>query len=139
MFMRKKILLVEDNSELLELMRLGLKDAGFGVVTANNGLDALTKARSSSPDLIVLDLVLPELDGFAVCETLKRNQDTSTIPIIVLTGLNSEFTRYAGLESGADEYVTKPITPSQLVSKIEGQLAKSGPETPNRPQSVSEA
>jgi two-component system alkaline phosphatase synthesis response regulator PhoP len=139
MFMRKKILLVEDNSELLELMRLGLKDAGFGVVTANNGLDALTKARSSSPDLIVLDLVLPELDGFAVCETLKRNQDTSTIPIIVLTGLNSEFTRYAGLESGADEYVTKPITPSQLVSRIEGQLAKSGPETPNRPQSVSEA
>jgi DNA-binding response OmpR family regulator len=139
MFMRKKILLVEDNSELLELMRLGLKDAGFGVVTANNGLDALTKARSSSPDLIVLDLVLPELDGFAVCETLKRNQDTSTIPIIVLTGLNSEFTRYAGLESGADEYVTKPITPSQLVSKIEGQLAKSGPEIPNRPQSVSEA
>ena len=134
-----KILVVEDNSELLELMRLGLKDAGFGVVTANNGLDALSKARSSSPDLIVLDLVLPELDGFAVCETLKRNQDTATIPIIVLTGLNSEFTRYAGLESGADEYVTKPITPSQLVSRIEGQLSKSGQEGTKPPQSLSEA
>lgn len=120
--MRKKLLIVEDNTELLELMRLGLKQAGFSISTAANGLDAIKKARSGAPDLIVLDLVLPELDGFAVCETLKRSPDTSAIPIILLTGLSSEFTRYAGIESGADEYVTKPISPQQLVPKIEQRL-----------------
>jgi DNA-binding response OmpR family regulator len=120
--MRKKLLIVEDNTELLELMRLGLKQAGFSISTATNGLDALKKARSLTPDLIVLDLILPELDGFAVCEALKRSPDTSAIPIILLTGLSSEFTRYAGIESGADEYVTKPISPEQLVPKIKLML-----------------
>jgi len=115
---------VDDNSELLELLRLGLKHAGFGVVTAANGLEALQKARSAVPDVIVLDLVLPELDGFAVCETLKKDPATAAIPIIVLTGLSSEFTRYAGLEAGADQYVTKPVTPAELVSKIEHCLAQ---------------
>jgi len=116
--MRKKILIVEDNTELLELLRLGIKQAGFSVSTATTGLEALKKARAGSPDLILLDLVLPELDGFAVCEALRRGRDTSAIPIIVLTGLTSEFTRYAGMESGADEYVTKPASPHQLVPRI---------------------
>ena len=120
--MRKKLLLVEDNTELLELLRLGFKQAGFSVSTAVNGLEALKKARSWGPDLILLDLVLPELDGFAVCETLKRGADTSSIPIIMLTGLTSEFTRFAGLESGADEYVTKPISPDQLLPRIKHWL-----------------
>lgn len=123
--MRTKILVVDDNSELLELLRLGLKDAGFNVATAANGFEALQKARSLEPDLIVLDLVLPELDGFAVCETLRNDPATAAIPIIVLTGLSSEFTRYAGLEAGADQYVTKPVTPTELVSKIECVLAQS--------------
>jgi DNA-binding response OmpR family regulator len=116
--MRKKLLIVEDNTELLELMRLGFKQAGFSVCTAANGLEALKKARSYSPDLVLLDLVLPELDGFAVCEALRRRAETSVTPIIMLTGLTSEFTRYAGLESGADEYVTKPVSPEQLLPKI---------------------
>ena len=116
--MKKKLLIVEDNTELLELLRLGFKQAGFSVSTAANGLEALKKARSVSPDLIVLDLVLPELDGFAVCEALRKSEETSTTPIIMLTGLTSEFTRYAGLESGADEYVTKPVSPDQLLPTI---------------------
>jgi DNA-binding response OmpR family regulator len=116
--MRKKILIVEDNTELLELLRLGLKQAGFSISTATNGLEAVRKARSLIPDLILLDLVLPELDGFAVCEKLRREEPTAAIPIIMLTGLSSEFTRYAGLESGADEYVTKPASPNQLLPKI---------------------
>jgi DNA-binding response OmpR family regulator len=119
------LLIVEDNTELLELMRLGLKQAGFSISTATNGVDALKKARSTTPDLIVLDLILPELDGFAVCEALKRSPDTSAIPIILLTGLTSEFTRYAGIESGADEYITKPISPEQLVAKIKQTLRAS--------------
>ncbi|HEY5912254.1 MAG TPA: response regulator [Verrucomicrobiae bacterium] len=135
--MRKKILIVDDNSELLELLRLGLKQAGFNVATAANGFEALHKARSLAPDVVVLDLVLPELDGFAVCETLKRTAETADIPVIVLTGLSSEFTRFAGLEAGADEYVTKPVTPAQLVSKIECCLATGsrpgGPHHARRP------
>jgi DNA-binding response OmpR family regulator len=122
--MRKKILVVEDNSELLGLLRLSLKQAGFAVATAGDGIEALKKARSVSPDLIVLDLVLPELDGFAVCETLRKDPATAEVPIILLTGLTSEFTRYAGLESGASDYVTKPISPAELVSKIKSWLRR---------------
>ncbi len=120
--MRKKLLIVEDNTELLELLRLGFRQAGFSVSTATNGIEALKKASSVSPDLIVLDLVLPELDGFAVCEALRRGRETAHTPIIVLTGLTSEFTRFAGLESGADEYVTKPVSPDQLLPRIKHWL-----------------
>jgi len=122
--MRKKILIVEDNTELLELLRSYVRMAGYSTSTATNGLEALKKARSSTPDLIVLDLVLPELDGFAVCESLKKDPATANTPIIMLTGLTSEMTRYAGLESGANEYVTKPANPDQLVSRIEYWLQK---------------
>jgi len=117
--MRKKILIVEDNTELLKIMRSNLRAAGFATVTAANGIDGLKKARSASPDLIILDLILPQLDGFAVCERLRRDPATATIPIIMLTGLASEMTRYAGLESGANEYVTKPVTTEHLLSRIE--------------------
>jgi DNA-binding response OmpR family regulator len=116
--MRKKLLIVEDNTELLELLRLGFKQAGFSVSTAANGLEAIKKARSLSPDVILLDLILPELDGFAACEVLRRSQETAAIPIIMLTGLTSEFTRFAGMESGADEYVTKPASPEQLLPRV---------------------
>jgi DNA-binding response OmpR family regulator len=123
--MRKKILIVEDNTELLEILRLTLKEAGLAVLTANNGVDALKKARASEPDLIVLDLVLPELDGFAVCEALRRDPALAGLPVIALTGLTSEMSRYAGLESGANEYVTKPFTPGQLVSLVHHWLRQS--------------
>jgi two-component system alkaline phosphatase synthesis response regulator PhoP len=122
---KKKILVIEDDSELLELLGLNLKHAGFAVITANNGCEALNMASDRSPDLIVLDLVLPELDGFAVCEILRRNSITNAIPIIVLSGLNSEFARFASLESGADEYVTKPVKPDWLVSRIKHWLRHS--------------
>ncbi len=120
--MRKKILIVEDDTDLLEVLRLSLKSAGFSIATATNGIEALRKARTLTPDLIVLDLVLPELDGFAVCETLRKDHATASVPIIVMTGLSSEFTRLAGFESGATDYVTKPFIPSELVSKIDGWL-----------------
>jgi two-component system alkaline phosphatase synthesis response regulator PhoP len=143
--MRKKLLIVEDNTELLELLRLGLKQAGFSVHTATTGLEALKKARAMSPDLILLDLVLPELDGFAVCEALRRGEETSGIPIIMITGLTSEFTRYAGMESGADEYVTKPASPSQLLPSIKhwlrhppvkGRERRGSQSKPNQSQSA---
>ena len=123
--MRKKILIVEDNSELLELQRLSLKEAGYAVVTASNGIEALKKAHTASPDLILLDLVLPELDGFAVCESLRQDPATASLPIIALTGLTSEFTKFAGMEAGANDYVTKPASLPQLVSKIQYWLERS--------------
>ena len=86
--MRKKILLVDDNEELLELLRLSFKDSGFSIVTATNGLEALKKARSLLPDLILLDLMLPEMDGFVVCETLRKDPATSAVPILILSGMS---------------------------------------------------
>jgi two-component system, OmpR family, alkaline phosphatase synthesis response regulator PhoP len=121
--MRKKILIVEDDTDLLEILRLALKSEGFSIATARNGLEALKKARSLLPDLIVLDLVLPELDGFAVCETLRLDRALAAVPIIVVTGLASEFTRLAGFEAGASDYVAKPFTPAELVSKVEHWLS----------------
>jgi DNA-binding response OmpR family regulator len=131
--MKKKILLVEDDADLLEMMRLCMKREGFSIATASNGIEALKKARSLLPDVIVLDLVLPELDGFAVCETLRKHRATAGIKVIMLTGLSSEFTRYAGFESGADDYVMKPVSPTELVSKIDYWLSKRG-EPSSEPQ-----
>ena len=121
--MRKKILIVEDNTKLLELTRLNLKAAGFSVATAANGVEAIKKARSVAPDLILLDLALPELDGFAVCEILRQDQAMAAMPILILTGMGSEFTRLAGLESGANDYLAKPVNPNALVEKIRAMLS----------------
>lgn len=129
--MRKKILVVEDNTDLAELLRLSLKEAGFTVTTAQNGLEALKKIRAALPDLIVLDLVLPELDGFAVCESLRQDSATAAIPVLLLSGLNSEFARYNGLECGAHEFVTKPVSPDHLVSRIRHWL-----EQPKQPRAA---
>ena len=126
--MRKKILIVEDNAELLRLLRLNFKAAGFAIATATNGIDALKKARSVSPDCILLDLVLPELDGFAVCEILRQDTETASIPILMFTGLGGQFTRLAGLDAGANDYITKPLSPKDLVSRIK-ELLQLSPES----------
>jgi len=123
--MRNKILVVDDDTELVELISFNLKQAGHSVGTASNGVDALKKARSLEPDLIVLDVMMPELDGFAVCEILRRDPTTATVPILMLTALSSELGRLAGLGSGASEFVTKPFSPRVLVQRIEDLLQKS--------------
>jgi|SRR5436190_10880962 len=120
--MRKKILVVDDDADWVELISFNLKKAGFLIGTASNGIDALKKARSLGPDLILLDLKLPELDGFAVCETLRRNSATASIPIIILTAVSGEIARITGMECGATEYVTKPSSPKRLVSRVENLL-----------------
>jgi DNA-binding response OmpR family regulator len=122
--MRKKILVVDDDAELVELVSFNLKQAGFAIGTASNGVDALKKAQSLEPDLIVLDVMMPELDGFAVCEILRRNAATACIPILMLTALSSELGRLAGLGSGASDFLTKPFSPRLLVARIEGLLQK---------------
>ena len=122
--MRSKILVVDDDPDLLNLVCLSLKEAGFSVGMATNGLDALKKARSELPDLIVMDLILPEMDGFTVCEKLRGNPATASVPIIILTGMTGQMGRFNGLESGANDYVIKPFELNQLVSKVEQLLSR---------------
>ena len=126
LFMNKKILVVDDEPDVLELIEFNLKAAGFEVATAVDGAEALTKARSVQPALILLDVMLPEIDGMQVCKTLKREPATASIPIIMLTAKAAEIDRVLGLELGADDYVTKPFSPRELVLRIKGLLRRKG-------------
>jgi DNA-binding response OmpR family regulator len=118
LFRRKKILVVEDHTELLSLLRAQFKDEGFATATATDGVEAVRKARALVPDLILLDVMLPGLDGFAVCELLRKDRTTHHIPIIMVSGLSGQIPRATGLEAGATEFVTKPVTPSDLVQRV---------------------
>ena len=121
---KKKILVVEDQADYLELLRSYFKDEGFAIATAKNGVDALRKARSLVPDLILLDVMLPEMNGFDVCETLRKDDVTATIPVLMLTGLCSQLARGAGIDAGATDFVTKPVTPEEIVSRVKEMLLK---------------
>lgn len=115
--------MVEDDLDLVELLRFNLSNAGFSVMVATDGSEALKKIRSQQPDLVLLDLMLPELDGFAVCEIVRRDSSTSRIPIIILTALSSQLARVAGIGAGANDYLTKPFSPKHLLRRIEAQLS----------------
>jgi two-component system, OmpR family, phosphate regulon response regulator PhoB len=123
--MRKKILVVEDDQDLVELLAFNLKASGFSVNTASDGAAGLKQARSFRPHLILLDLMLPELDGFAVCEILRRDAATAATPIIMLTAVSSQLARLAGLEAGANDYITKPFSIKHLITRIKGFLTPS--------------
>lgn len=125
--MLRKILVVEDDPDQLEAIRGNLKNAGFAIGTASNGVDALTKTRTVLPDLIVLDLMLPRLNGLDICRTLRENPATAFIPVIMLTGMDSYFTRVAGFEAGINVFLTKPYLPEELISKVEELLKHTAP------------
>jgi len=120
--MKQKILVVDDEPDAVELIDFNLKNAGFDVITAEDGAAALKRARASTPDLILLDLMLPEVDGTEVCKILRRDSATSSIPIIMLTAKATEIDRVLGLELGADDYVTKPFSPRELVLRVKNLL-----------------
>jgi two-component system phosphate regulon response regulator PhoB len=120
-------LVVEDDPDQLEAIRGNLKEAGFAIGTATNGVDALVKTRSVSPDLIVLDLMLPQLNGLDICKTLREDPATASIPVIMLTGMDSYFTRVAGFEAGINVFLTKPYHPEELISKVEELLNSTAP------------
>jgi len=115
---RQKILVVDDEPEAVELVEFNLKQAGFSVVSAADGAEALKKARAVLPGLIVLDLMLPEVDGLEVCKMLRRDPATASIPIVMLTAKAAEIDRVLGLELGADDYLTKPFSPRELVLRV---------------------
>jgi DNA-binding response OmpR family regulator len=116
--MKTVILVVDDEPEAVELVEFNLKQAGFGVTTAADGAEALKKAKAALPALVVLDLMLPEIDGLEVCKLLRRDPATAGIPIIMLTAKATEIDRVLGLELGADDYITKPFSPRELVLRI---------------------
>jgi two-component system alkaline phosphatase synthesis response regulator PhoP len=113
-----KILAVDDEPELTDLMQYHLLRAGHTVTTAANGWEALDCIRRERPDLILLDLMLPDLDGFGVCEILRRDPRTATIPIIIVSAWASDDSRNLGLELGALDYLTKPFSPPELVARV---------------------
>ena len=117
----KTVLVVDDEPKIVQLARDYLEHAGFTVVSASDGKAALATARSSRPDLVVLDLGLPELDGLDVARALRRD---STVPIVMLTGRGDEADKIAGLEIGADDYVSKPFSPRELSARIKAILRR---------------
>lgn len=120
--MSSKILVVDDERDITELVAFNLKEEGYEVITAIDGMQALNLARQYLPDLIVLDLMLPELDGVAVCEILHRLPSTASIPVVMLTGWSTEHARKIGLQAGATEYITKPFSPRDLVRRVKAIL-----------------
>ena len=126
--MKPKILVVDDEPEAVELVEFNLKQSGYAVTTAGNGADALKKARSQSPDLIVLDVMLPEMDGFEICKTLRLDPATARVPVLMLTAKAAEIDRVLGLELGADDYLTKPFSPRELLLRIKKILARGSTE-----------
>jgi len=128
----KTILVVEDEPSIAQIAADYLRHGGFGVITASNGVDALAQARAQRPDLVVLDLGLPRLDGLEVAKTLRREGD---VPIIMLTARIDEADRLAGLELGADDYITKPFSTRELIARIKAVLRRF--ERPSTPSVIS--
>lgn len=120
----EKILAVDDSPTIVEMIKAILVGAGYDVVTAADGKEALELARTSGAVLIILDVMLPKLDGYRVCRLLKFDQKYKHIPIIMLTAKAEEANMQVGMRTGADLYLTKPIEPEQLLEAVESQLAK---------------
>jgi DNA-binding response OmpR family regulator len=120
----KKILVVDDEADLVETLRFPLEMEGYHVLVSYNGEDALNQARKENPDLILLDLMLPKLDGYKVCRLLKFDERYKHIPILMLTAKTQEKDKILGTETGANEYITKPFEMDYLLKKVKEYLNK---------------
>jgi len=135
---KKKILVVEDEPDIRELVRYNLEQAGFRVIEAEGGEAALHKVRTEQPALVVLDLMLPEGNGLEICRILRGERVTASLPIVMLTAKAAEVDRVLGLEFGADDYVTKPFSPRELVARVRAVLRRSESTEPERATAVYE-
>ena len=126
---------MDDEPEAVELVEFNLKQAGYAVTTAADGAEALKKAHAQPPDLIVLDVMLPEMDGFEACKVLRLDPATQKVPIIMLTAKAAEIDRVLGLELGADDYLTKPFSPRELLLRIKKILSR-GTQTEKQPEQI---
>ena len=124
------ILVVDDEKNIVQLARLYLDKEGYRVEAAYDGAQALEKAKAVRPDLVILDIMMPELDGLSVCKELRKS---SNVPIIILTARGDDVDRIVGLELGADDYVTKPFNPRELVARVKAVLRRVREEAPSQP------
>ncbi len=119
-----KILLVDDEPDILEIVGYNLSNEGYQVMTAENGNKAVKKAKKELPHLIILDVMMPEMDGIEACELLRKNSDLQNTLIVFLTARGEDYSQMAGFDAGADDYITKPIKPKILVSKVKALLRR---------------
>jgi DNA-binding response OmpR family regulator len=129
--MKKKILVVEDEADIVELVSYNLKNEGFDVTASFDGEDALRKLRNQREkfDLVILDLMLPGINGMDVCRAIKASPGTASLPVIILTAKGDEVDKVLGLEMGADDYVTKPFSVRELVSRVKAVIRRSAPQS----------
>ncbi len=121
---QRLILIVEDEEDIVKLLSFHLEKEGYLVASRGNGREALEFAQEKKPDLIVLDIMLPEMDGLEVCRRLRSNQQTASVPILILSARNEEFDKVLGLELGADDYMIKPFSVRELVARIRAMLRR---------------
>jgi two-component system, OmpR family, alkaline phosphatase synthesis response regulator PhoP len=119
-----KILLVDDEPDILEIVGYNLTNEGYQVITAENGLEAVKKAKKELPHLIILDVMMPEMDGIEACENIRKNPDLKDTIVTFLTARGEDYSQVAGFDAGADDYITKPIKPKVLVSKVKALLRR---------------
>lgn len=124
----ERILIIDDEMNIVELLKYNLEANGYKVIYALTGKEGLTYSLQNKPDLILLDIMLPEVDGFDICKEIKRNKDTENIPIIMLTAKSEEFDKILGLELGADDYITKPFSVRELLARIKVVLRRNHKE-----------
>lgn len=124
-----RILVVDDEAHIVELLKYNLEKEGLEVVVATDGHGCLTRVRQDQPDLIILDIMLPGLDGLEVCRRLRAQAETAAIPVIFLSARGEEMDRVLGLEIGGDDYVTKPFSPRELVARVKARLRRQERET----------
>ena len=127
--MKPHVLIVEDEAALVELLRYNLESEGFQVSAANDGEEALTAVSEAKPDLVILDWMLPLVSGLEVCRQIRRKPESRDVPVIMLTARGEEADRVRGLEGGADDYITKPFSPGELVARVRAVLRRAKPAT----------
>ncbi len=132
--MPEKILIVDDDLETLRLVGLMLQRQGYQIISARNGNEGISQAQNEKPDLIVLDIMMPDMDGYAVTRALRENPVTSDIPILMFTAKSQVDDKVAGYESGADDYLTKPVHPAELIAHIKALIARSKNRAPQAPK-----
>ena len=123
---KNKILLVDDEADILEFLSYNLKKEGYNVFTANNGKEAVTVAKKENPDIIILDVMMPDMDGIETCREIRELPGLRDVMIAFLTARNEDYSQIAGFEVGADDYINKPIKPRVLISRIKALLRRSG-------------
>ena len=128
-----RIMVVDDDANICEILRLYLEKEGFEVTMANNGVQALSLFKQSPPDLMLLDIMMPQIDGWQVCREVRK---TSDLPIIILTAKGEVFDKVLGLELGADDYVTKPFEAKEVIARVKAVLRRCAPETPQKQRAV---